>query len=198
MWLPRWRRPGECCCRGSVTELGSHWRKTLKTSSCKGLGFYNVPPLNPRSTDAMNTQILSQVLSEISGHAIFINFYGAKFVNAVLVSGAQQSESRCGRSRPLFVRHSPRGSAQRWRARPVLHAASHRLSDFFELFSGFRRCPLFVTLWTVARQDPLSLGFLGRILEWVVKPSSMGIFPTQGSNPRLLRLLHWRQSLSIV
>ena len=28
-----------------------------------------------------------------------------------------------------------------------------------------------------------------RILEWVVMPSSKGIFPTQGSNPYLLRLL---------
>ena len=146
----------------------------------------------------MNTQILFQVLSEISGRVVFINFYGAKFVNAVLVSGVQQSESWCRRSSPLLVRHCPRGSAQRWRARPVLCAASHPLSVFCELFSGFRRCPLFVTLWTVARQDPLSLGFLGRILEWVVKPSSMGIFPTQGSNPCLLRLLHWRQILSIV
>ena len=31
-----------------------------------------------------------------------------------------------------------------------------------------------------------------RILEWVVISSSRGIFPTQGSNPRLLRLLHWQ------
>ena len=30
-----------------------------------------------------------------------------------------------------------------------------------------------------------------RILEWVAMPSSRGIFPTQGSNPRLLCLLHW-------
>ena len=40
--------------------------------------------------------------------------------------------------------------------------------------------------------------FLARILEWVVTPSSMGIFPTQGSNPHFLRLLHRRQILSIV
>ena len=30
-----------------------------------------------------------------------------------------------------------------------------------------------------------------RILEWVVMPSSWGIFPTQGLNLCLLRLLHW-------
>ena len=31
-----------------------------------------------------------------------------------------------------------------------------------------------------------------RILEWDAMPSSQGIFPTQGSNPPLLRLLHWQ------
>ena len=31
-----------------------------------------------------------------------------------------------------------------------------------------------------------------RILEWVAMRSSRGIFPTQGSNPHLLRLLHWQ------
>ena len=30
-----------------------------------------------------------------------------------------------------------------------------------------------------------------RILEWVVMPLQ-GIFPTQGSNPHLLHLLHWQ------
>ena len=29
-----------------------------------------------------------------------------------------------------------------------------------------------------------------RILEWVARPSSRGIFPVQGSNPGLLCLLH--------
>ena len=31
-----------------------------------------------------------------------------------------------------------------------------------------------------------------RILEWVAMLSSRGIFPTQGSNPFLLSLLHWQ------
>ena len=31
-----------------------------------------------------------------------------------------------------------------------------------------------------------------RILEWVARPSSRGIFPVQGSNPGLLCLLHWQ------
>ena len=38
----------------------------------------------------------------------------------------------------------------------------------------------------IARQAPLSMGILQvRTLEWVVMPSSRGIFPTQGLNPGL-------------
>ena len=44
-----------------------------------------------------------------------------------------------------------------------------------KLLSRFR---LFATLWTVARQAPLSMGFMGilhaRILEWVAMPFSRG------------------------
>ena len=32
----------------------------------------------------------------------------------------------------------------------------------------------------------------GNNMGWVAMPSSRGIFPTQGSNPRLLDLLHWQ------
>ena len=47
---------------------------------------------------------------------------------------------------------------------------------------------LFATPWTVAHQDPLSMGILqARILEWIAMPSLLqGIFPIQGSNPGLL------------
>ena len=34
--------------------------------------------------------------------------------------------------------------------------------------------------------------FQARVLEWVAIPFSWGIFPTQGSNPTLLCLLHWQ------
>ena len=49
--------------------------------------------------------------------------------------------------------------------------------------------------------DPMDCSLLGssvhgilqaRILEWIAMPTSTGILPTQGSNLRLLRLLHWR------
>ena len=58
---------------------------------------------------------------------------------------------------------------------------------------SFSRVWLFVTLWTVARQAPLSMGILqARILEWVAMPSSKVIFSTQGLNPGLP---HCRQIL---
>ena len=55
-------------------------------------------------------------------------------------------------------------------------------------------CLTLATLWTVARQAPLSMGF-SRQEYWSGLPfPPPGIFPTQGSNPRLLHcrwLLHW-------
>ena len=56
---------------------------------------------------------------------------------------------------------------------------------------------LCVTQWTVAcLLDSSVHGILqARILKWVSMPSSRGIFPTQGSNSCLLRLLHCRQIL---
>ena len=53
----------------------------------------------------------------------------------------------------------------------------------------------FAILWTVAHQALVSMGILqARILEWVAMPPP-GVFPTQGLNPGLLRLLHCRQIL---
>ena len=50
---------------------------------------------------------------------------------------------------------------------------------------------LFVIPWTVARQATLSMGF-SRQEYWSGLPCPPpGIFPSQGSNPGLLRLLHW-------
>ena len=54
------------------------------------------------------------------------------------------------------------------------------------------RVRLFVTLWTVARQAPLSMGF-SRQEYWRGCPALLqGIFLTQGLNLRLLCLLHWQ------
>ena len=58
------------------------------------------------------------------------------------------------------------------------------------LFSLVR---LFATIWTVARQAPLSVGILqARLLDWVAIPSLQGIFPTQRWN---LGHRHYRRIL---
>ena len=55
-------------------------------------------------------------------------------------------------------------------------------------------CPtLFVTLWTVAHQAPLSMGILqARILEWVAMPSSRGSSQLRDQTCISLSFLHWQ------
>ena len=50
---------------------------------------------------------------------------------------------------------------------------------------------LFVTLWTVALQAPLSMGFSRKNTEVGCHALLQGIFPTQGLNPYLIHL-HWQ------
>ena len=60
------------------------------------------------------------------------------------------------------------------------------------VLSCFSHVQLFANLWTVALQAPLSKGFSRREewSGWLCPPP--GIFPTQGSIPHLLCLLHWQ------
>ena len=55
--------------------------------------------------------------------------------------------------------------------------------------SRFSRVWLFVTPWTIARQRPLSTGFSWQDVGGGCRALLQGISPTQGSNPRLPRLL---------
>ena len=51
---------------------------------------------------------------------------------------------------------------------------------------------LYVTLWTIGRQAPLSMEF-SRQESWSELPfPTPGDLPTQGLNPHLLGLLHWQ------
>ena len=60
------------------------------------------------------------------------------------------------------------------------------------MLSHFIRVRLFVTLWTVAHQAPLSMGF-SRLEYWSGLPCPpSGDVLTQGSNLPLLCLLHWQ------
>ena len=65
------------------------------------------------------------------------------------------------------------------------------------VLSHFSHIQFFVTLWTAACQAPLFMGFprqeypgknTGEVCHFLLQ----GIFPTQGSNPRFLCLLHWQ------
>ena len=55
---------------------------------------------------------------------------------------------------------------------------------------------LFATPWTVAPQAPLSMGLPRQDTEVGCHALLQGTFPTQGSTPHLLRLLH-RQADSL-
>ena len=68
-------------------------------------------------------------------------------------------------------------------------AVARRLQGRLILFS---RVQLFVTLWTIAHQDLLSVGFSSQeYWNGLPCPPPEGNFLTQGSNLCLLCLLHW-------
>ena len=83
-------------------------------------------------------------------------------------------------------------------SKEALFSAPFLVVSFAELFSCVR---LLATLWTVACQAPLSMGILqARILEWVARPSSREIFPTQGLSPGLPHcrwILYWSPTLQV-
>ena len=60
------------------------------------------------------------------------------------------------------------------------------------MLSHFSSVWLFATLWNVARQAPLSMGFSWREYWSGCHALLQGIFLTQWSNPHLLCILHWQ------
>ena len=76
--------------------------------------------------------------------------------------------------------------------RPIRSEKTNGYALHVRLLSRFNRVRLFATPWTVAHQAPLSMGFT-RQEHWSgLHALLQGIFPTQGSNPSLLCLLHWQ------
>ena len=59
------------------------------------------------------------------------------------------------------------------------------------MLNRFSGVLLFATLWTVAHQAPLYMGF-SKQEYWSRLLCLQGTFPTQGLNPCLLCLLHWQ------
>ena len=109
-----------------------------------------------------------------------------------------------------YYQQSPRGRHQFTqlainRRVPVVPRSLINSEQFSALnFSGFRvgvhvcllrrfsHVRLFVTLRTVACQAPLSMDSPGKNTGAGCHAFLQGMFPTQGSNPRLLCLLHWQ------
>ena len=60
------------------------------------------------------------------------------------------------------------------------------------VLSHFSYVQLFATQWTEAHQAPLSMEFFRQDIGMGCHALLQGIFPTQGSNPCLLCLLHWQ------
>ena len=90
-------------------------------------------------------------------------------------------------------------TVKQWTKCRYTHAQNLRVLTYLALErihkSGLvtKLCPTLVTIWTVAHQAPLSMGFpRARILEWVDQFLLQGIFLTQESNSGLL---HCRQTL---
>ena len=78
----------------------------------------------------------------------------------------------------------------------LTHTHTHRGSNPYPVHAGmlsrFSHVRLCATLWTVARQAPLSMG-LSRQEYWSGLPCRPpGDLPDPGVEPRSLHLLHWR------
>ena len=70
---------------------------------------------------------------------------------------------------------------------PILNKKKYMKKDFFHscMISCFSCVGLFVTLWTVAHQAPLSMGFYRQEYWNRLHALLQGIFPTQLLNPSL-------------
>ena len=74
----------------------------------------------------------------------------------------------------------------------ILRPEEHLKQTRACVFSRFSCVWLFVTLWTEALQAPLSMGFSRQEYWSGCHALLQEIFLDQGSNPRLLCLLHWQ------
>ena len=74
----------------------------------------------------------------------------------------------------------------------ISHAFLHKALCVCVL-SRFIHVQLHATPWTIAHQAPLSMGFSRQEYRVGCHFLLQGIFPTQGSDPQLLCLLHWQE-----
>ena len=111
---------------------------------------------------------------------------GHKFESTPGVSDGQGSLVCCS---PWGHKESDMTKQVNW---TELNAECQRIEVCACMLYGFSRVRLFATPWTVACQAPLPMGFSRQEYWRGCHGLLQGIFPTQGSNPRLLCLLHYR------
>ena len=80
-----------------------------------------------------------------------------------------------------------------------------KVQEIYRIYNLISSCACILSRFScVGLCDPMECGLPGsfvrgilqtRILEWVAQAFLQGIFVTQGSNPCLLRLLHWQTAL---
>ena len=99
--------------------------------------------------------------------------------------------SKSEKSREIWQKDEYKNCKMKFRSsRNSLKGSENHLCYF--VLSRFSLFWLFVILWIIASQAPLSKGF-SRQKYWSGLPCPpLGIFPTQGSNPCLLCLLQWQ------
>ena len=100
----------------------------------------------------------------------------------------------------LFFRFSSHLSHTEHRVEfPVLYSRFSLVMYFMRvccLLSRFSRVRLFTTLWTVARQAPLSMGFSRQEYQSGLSFPPPGYLPDPGMEPVSLSLLHWQAGSS--
>ena len=72
---------------------------------------------------------------------------------------------------------------------PFTLAPNNQILRYAGMLNCFSHVRLLATLWTIARQTPLCMGFSSKNTGAGCNALLQGIFPTQGSNPQLSCLL---------
>ena len=108
----------------------------------------------------------------------------------------QIQRARCIFTTPFPVFSTIRSTSWFYFVRSTRHCTNTLRALFACMLSRFSCVWLFETLWTVARQAPLSLGFSRQEFWSGVPFPPPGDLPTQWLNAHHLRLLHWQAESS--
>ena len=149
--------------------------------------------------------VSSSTTGDSSSHSLFFSCFSGTGGNGWTVTKPQEQTGVAGQATGVARLRRPGSSAgacptlQGPEQVPPMGPCSCRFdvpsSIYFInvcMLSRFSHVPLFVTPWTAAHQAPLSMDSPGKNTGVDCHAILQGIFLTQGSNLRLLCLLHWR------